>query len=278
MYTDNDILMLETAFLMAKQSKCVSHQVASIIVKDGRIVVTGVNGTPPNCVNCCDHANKMNWMTPIKDSPAAYFEFDGEHIIPPNDAHVAIISYSRGVVKYGKPVLSFYKNVNGVAHVWSDDPYYTNDFGYSIDPKVPKWFPTGSFFSDLMENINKIDGQKLVWKSKCISKKHSIIKVLNPLYREEHSSWSKQHEIHAELNAVLFAAKNGLSIDGATMYVTLSPCMDCSKALATSGIKRVVYCDLYDKNPTDWSKTLNESGIEIVRVDRSLLTNIVWDK
>ena len=59
-------------------------------------------------------------------------------------------------------------------------------------------------------------------------------------HRAAHSAWSKVNEIHAELNAILFAARNGSSIDGATMYVTLSPCPDCAKAIAQSGIKKLV--------------------------------------
>lgn len=53
------------------------------------------------------------------------------------------------------------------------------------------------------------------------------------------------HVIHGEVNAILKAAKNGTSIDGATMYLTLSPCLDCSKLILQSGIKRVVYLTEY---------------------------------
>lgn len=61
--------------------------------------------------------------------------------------------------------------------------------------------------------------------------------VLAKEHRSAHSEWSSKNEIHAELNAILFAARNGSSIEGATMYVTLSPCPDCAKAIAQSGIK-----------------------------------------
>lgn len=53
------------------------------------------------------------------------------------------------------------------------------------------------------------------------------------------------HVIHGEVNAILKAAKNGTSVDGATMYLTLSPCLDCSKLILQSGIKRVVYLTEY---------------------------------
>lgn len=59
---------------------------------------------------------------------------------------------------------------------------------------------------------------------------------------------TKPEVIHAEMNAILKAAKSGYSVDGATLYVTLSPCIDCAKLILQSGIKRVVYRDNYRKN------------------------------
>lgn len=51
--------------------------------------------------------------------------------------------------------------------------------------------------------------------------------------------------IHAEVNAILKAAKTGNSVDGSTLYLTLSPCMNCAKLILQSGIKRVVYLEAY---------------------------------
>lgn len=53
------------------------------------------------------------------------------------------------------------------------------------------------------------------------------------------------HVIHAECNAILKAAKTGNSVDGSTLYLTLSPCLDCSKLILQSGIKRIVYLNEY---------------------------------
>jgi dCMP deaminase len=53
------------------------------------------------------------------------------------------------------------------------------------------------------------------------------------------------HVIHAECNAILKAAKTGNSVDGSTLYLTLSPCLDCSKLILQSAIKRVVYLNKY---------------------------------
>jgi dCMP deaminase len=51
--------------------------------------------------------------------------------------------------------------------------------------------------------------------------------------------------IHAEMNAIIQAAKNGTSIDGASIYVTASPCWNCFKAIANAGLHRVCFGEFY---------------------------------
>jgi dCMP deaminase len=65
--------------------------------------------------------------------------------------------------------------------------------------------------------------------------------------REEHHLWSRDNEIHAEMNCIAFSAKNDVNINGADIYVTISPCNDCLKNLSMTGIKNVYYLYLYDK-------------------------------
>lgn len=120
---------LKTAYLLGKESKCVSKQVGALIVKDGRIVSTGINGTPKGYKNCNEQF-----------------------------------------------------------------PHY--------DPA-----------------------------------KH----------REEHHAWSKIYEVHAEMNAIAFAARNDIGIDGAEIYVILEPCDECLKMIKASGIKKIYFVIPYDK-------------------------------
>lgn len=97
--------------------------------------------------------------------------------------------------------------------------------------------------------------------------------------RMEHSAWSNANEIHAELNSILFAARNGIiALEGATMYVTLAPCSQCAKAITQSGIRRVVYCEEYDQNDTKWSKILTDAGIKVTKIDKCHLKFVRWDK
>jgi dCMP deaminase len=121
----HDVFM-KTAFLIAKKSKCVSHHVGAVIVKDNRIITMGYNGTPPGLTNCCE-----------------VFDKDG-------------------------------------------------------------------------------------------------------FDRHEHHKWSSDNEIHAEMNAIMFAAKNNVEINECDIYVTISPCNYCLKNICMTGIRNVYYLYEYD--------------------------------
>lgn len=141
----SDINFLKIAHEIASASKCVSKLVGAVIVKDGRILSTGYNGTPSGYANCSDH-----------------------------------------------------------------------------------------------------------WDNK---------------YTKEHHEWSKTYEIHAEMNAIIWAARKGISIEGATIYVTLEPCSECSKNLIASGIKRIVYDRAYEHTHSEViSKFINDNGVLIERL------------
>jgi dCMP deaminase len=141
----NDKNFINIAHEIATASKCVSKQVGAVIVKDGRILSTGYNGTPSGYTNCCEHWN-------------------GE-------------------------------------------------------------------------------------------------------YTKDHHDWSKTYEIHAEMNAIIWAARKGISIEGATIYVTLEPCSECSKNLIASGIKRIVYDRAYEHTNSDIvSNFIKDNGVKIEKI------------
>lgn len=166
-----ELHLLQMAYIVGQQSKCVSWKVGAIIAKDGRIISTGYNGTPSGQCNCREHAMNQNWLK------------------------------SGGTFRY-----------------------------------------------------------------------------LDPAHRKDHSEWSMKNEIHAELNAILFAARHGTSIDGAEMYVTVSPCAQCAKAIANSGIKKLYYCEEYDMNHVDWQSILEDAGVETRRIDKKRMQLINHDR
>jgi|SRR5271166_436249 len=86
--------------------------------------------------------------------------------------------------------------------------------------------------------------------------------------------------IHAEANAILQAAKNGVAIDGATLYSTASPCWPCFGLVANSGIRRIVFGDAYrarDPGPKRVSEVAKLAGIELVDL-AAFVTPKVFDE
>ena len=76
-----------------------------------------------------------------------------------------------------------------------------------------------------------------------------------------HGLFSNDNELHAEQNAILFAAKNGIATQGADLYITDSPCIHCAKIIITAGIKKVLFGKLYDRSQ-EGVAFLNKNGVE----------------
>ncbi len=80
----------------------------------------------------------------------------------------------------------------------------------------------------------------------------------------EEDGVTKPYVLHAEANAITKVAKSGNSSEGSTLYVTASPCLECSKLIIQAGIKRVVYRDEY--RLTDGIDLLRRAGVEVEKV------------
>lgn len=78
---------------------------------------------------------------------------------------------------------------------------------------------------------------------------------------EDHNNITFPYVLHAEANAITKVAKSNNSSEGATLYVTTSPCLECSKLIIQSGIKRVVFCDLYHN--VEGIELLKKAGVEV---------------
>jgi dCMP deaminase len=84
---------------------------------------------------------------------------------------------------------------------------------------------------------------------------------------EDDEGYTKWYVLHAEANAILKVAKSTQSAHGATLYITLSPCKECSKLIIQSGIKRVVFKNKYkDTAGIDFLRTY---GIETVHIEET---------
>lgn len=79
---------------------------------------------------------------------------------------------------------------------------------------------------------------------------------------EDDNGVTKPYVLHAEANAITKVARSNNSSDGATLYVTASPCVECAKLIIQAGIRRVVFSELY--RITDGIDLLARAGVECV--------------
>ena len=121
----------------------------------------------------------------------------------------------------------------------------------------------------------KFDGSYLrmaeIWAQNSYCKRRKVGALLSDGYNgtpsgfenvcEDENGVTKPYVLHAEANAITKVAKSGNSSAGATLYVTASPCVECSKLIIQSGITRVVYRDEY--RLTDGVDLLRRAGIEV---------------
>ena len=82
---------------------------------------------------------------------------------------------------------------------------------------------------------------------------------------EDDNNVTKPYVLHAEANAITKLARSNNNSDGATIYITASPCIECAKLIIQSGIKRVVYGEKY--RLTDGIDLLKRAGIEVIYME-----------
>lgn len=86
---------------------------------------------------------------------------------------------------------------------------------------------------------------------------------------EDENNLTKPYVLHAEANAITKVAKSNNSSDGATLYVTSSPCLECSKLIIQAGIKRVVFTENYRLE--DGINLLKRADIDVVQIENDLI-------
>ena len=84
---------------------------------------------------------------------------------------------------------------------------------------------------------------------------------------EDEAGKTKAYVLHAEANAITKVARSGNSSDGATLYITASPCIECAKLIIQAGIRRVVFSEMYTFH--EGVELLERAGIECVQLDEN---------
>ena len=163
------------------------------------------------------------------------------------------------------------------------------DFFIKIDSLLPKLIEHAAFirpsWDEYFMQIARVAGSRgtcgrgrsgcVIVKDKKILSTGYVGSPSGMVHCDEIGHWLKKtiHEtgevtehcirtVHAEANAIAQAAKNGTSIDGATLYCKMEPCIDCTKLLISSGIKRVV-CEMRYHASKESREMLEEAGVRI---------------
>lgn len=176
----------------AEESHCLSKKVGCIIVKDNRIISSGVNGTAEGHKNCDDY-----WIK----------EFDKT-------------DEAKSIIKAAK----VYPNIHG-STVEEINIYYNKLF----KERYNEWLKSSE-------------------------------------WREMHHKWAEEHENHAEVNALMYAAKKGIHLRGSTVFVSLEPCIYCMKALSLIEPEIIYYINEYDKNTVRAKNYFSERNIKCEQI------------
>ncbi len=84
-------------------------------------------------------------------------------------------------------------------------------------------------------------------------------------FAEKHHEFHVNNELHAEQNCIAYAAKNGISTDNSTLFISISPCCSCAKLIIAGGIKSVYYINEY--KDISGNDLLSKSGIKVMKLD-----------
>lgn len=87
-------------------------------------------------------------------------------------------------------------------------------------------------------------------------------------YLSLHHDFSEQYEAHAEMNALAFAAKNSISTEGASIFITITPCSNCAKLIIQSGIKKVYYKSVYDRSACGYDLLVEASNKGMIELEK----------
>ncbi len=232
-YSKWDESFMMTAKLVGdRHATCARVKVGCVIAKDRRIVSIGYNGVASKQEHCVDKFTKM---------------------IVPQDQHTEDQYTNLYDVLRTAKVHEFHDMIglNG---------YNVRIFDRPMRDREAKV---------IFEWILSIDVayQAYVGNNKPLLERIEEVKeefFNSDAFKTLHREWSIDNELHAEQNAIGFAAKNGIDISGASLYCTITPCRYCAKLIVSSGIKRVFYGAVYDREDTrDYFKQNNIETTQI---------------
>lgn len=94
------------------------------------------------------------------------------------------------------------------------------------------------------------------------------IEVTKMDFLQRHHEFSEKYECHAEQNCLAFAAKNNISTEGASIFITITPCPNCAKLILQSGIKKVYYKHIYDRSSDGFDLLKEAAGMKKIELEQ----------
>lgn len=228
-----DFPMMKTAFIFSEQSHALKLKVGAVLSKEGRILVTGYNGTISGQRNLCEDCSII--IPEISNEPFN-LETSLKNFISVNtDGTLALFFRQDGI----NPVKLLTLLDKAFRLLFKEKEISLLESLPIIDEFTPK---------DIDKTVSIL---MRLFESDKLSYKGSYITNLK----------TRPYVLHAEQNVIAYAARNGISTDGATLYITHSPCKECAKLIAQSGIKEVVYSKEY--RDTDGIDFLRDSNVNV---------------
>lgn len=235
-------------------SKCESKQVACVIVKDGKPISIGYNGTISGTLNCNELFEKQAGgqfkvrMDVIEDKKL-YEEFLDVYM----ETHLDLMDLS-----------AFISKLHTRLDKEGFNPAETHKLAELNSKLIRRTYREDNLgisrhFTDELKRERELSLAKRTVKS--------LFEIwLTHPDKMIHHEWSKQNEVHAEINALAKLASSAESAKGSTAYVTLSPCRNCALALIQSGVERVVFKESYSKSSSGDLFTMSGTRLEKFKV------------
>ena len=162
---------------------------------------------------------------------------------------LSLIENDRATLKYSKPMM-------GTAKVWAQMSYCDRRKVGAVLEKGGRALNTGY--------NGTISGQPNDCEEACaLCDATGTLDDITCPKCQGHKRVTNKTVIHAEKNLIAFCAKRGIPTDGCTVYITLSPCVECASLMKQAGIVRVIYDEQY--RDTSGIEFLKEIGVDVVK-------------
>lgn len=204
-------IMMEAAELFSKHSYARRKKVGAVLAIDGRILITGYNGTISGLDNNCEI---FDW---VNTEP-----FESTIMVSFNDIRKSI----------------------------GRDPNYK-----ALEYMIESYQDVG------VEGYKESDGYKVTVDGSIDPSTRDLVFYLKGV---KATLTTKPTVLHAEENVIAYAAKKGIAVDGGTVYCTLLPCIGCTRLLAQSGIKTIVFKETHtSKSQGTDLEFFKEAGVKL---------------